>query len=1012
MPLGDYILLDADLNKPGAASVAAVEMILGQELGEPFQIRRSDDSRHYLFKRPASLKGVTLKQNAIGRIAPGWDLLTGNQICYLKADKEMPNGFPKLADVPDAPQAIIDTLTPEPEPAPSTAPVIVSKTTTTYGEWMLKLVDQAMGEALEGLRLATLNKHALKIGRLIAGGEIEYQYGYDSLAYFGQRAGLKEGEIARSLKSAFAKGTKSPERAPELRIKPKDKTLPKISKQSGSNPAAGVIPAVVPPPEHAEKPVNRQETAAGVTAPAAGNNKELEFSAMTDEILDGAGHQLTAISNELTNGLNLADFVELMEAVISAAELATVSNMANFLGWMGEPVAIPTQPLDRHTWKEQVNGFKADLITYRDANGYRKLSELVEEATNAGKSVRRYIEDGGRSAHANFAKDMPDGEFSDALSFIFREYTSAAEGDEIGAKRGFVSRRDFVRRMEDEEAGIGFDAPSNDDIDDSAGAEAPDQKGGQSWAEDAENNNAPAANSLPKYKEQRTEDGELAPPPVPDVEDLEPDEIEGLPLVIGGSKARDLTMEEAQRLSKFNKRYVHTSLGNKSIIAFPFIRKKGNNTFFDLQTLVKNECANMFEHYAPIYGLKDSTRGRVPGNPINVIHAWLAWPGHNIKWGGIDYYPNVKECPDHIYNTYQGLGVKPDRSATDDDVALWLDLVEDVICNGSKLHAKYLIDFIAHILQHPASKPGVAIAMTGTKGIGKGQFMASIQAILGSNYAEFQGEESLTAKFNFRRCNRLGIFVDETRITTKATEDAVKHAITSTRVPMERKGVDSIEVADYSRLFIASNHEDAIRVTEDERRWLLLNSSRKRQNDNAYFTRYMRWLFKERGAEKLAGWLLNRDITEFDAFNAPLTDALRAGIIRNLDNYNAFILHELSKPDPFGIKTNEREWQKMRKGHYSRNESGEALNAGGVNPERVYEQCAEFLNERKKSHERLYEAAHVRQTISSRFKEFMGVVPEGSNAKKRFYFQDIKAARKAFCEYTRLSYDQVFGHLD
>lgn len=247
VPLGDYILLDADLNKPGAASVAAVEMILGQELGEPFQIRRSDDSRHYLFKRPASLKGVTLKQNAIGRIAPGWDLLTGNQVVYLKADKELPNGFPKLADVPDAPQPVIDILTPEPEPVREAVPVISTEKTSNYGRWWLDQCEKILAEAIEGSRLAALNKAALKTGRLVAGGEIEENEAREALSIFAARAGLKPGEINRAIKSAFAKGAKNPEKAPELRIKPRTTNTKEITNQKAGKPAAGVIAAVPPP---------------------------------------------------------------------------------------------------------------------------------------------------------------------------------------------------------------------------------------------------------------------------------------------------------------------------------------------------------------------------------------------------------------------------------------------------------------------------------------------------------------------------------------------------------------------------------------------------------------------------------------------------------------------------------------------------------------------------------------------------------------------------------------------
>jgi hypothetical protein len=68
--------------------------------------------------------------------------------------------------------------------------------------------------ATEGTRNATLNTAALKLGRLVAGGELDEQTAVDALMHAAARAGLGDAEARKTIQSGLGRGMQEPRAAP------------------------------------------------------------------------------------------------------------------------------------------------------------------------------------------------------------------------------------------------------------------------------------------------------------------------------------------------------------------------------------------------------------------------------------------------------------------------------------------------------------------------------------------------------------------------------------------------------------------------------------------------------------------------------------------------------------------------------------------------------------------------------------------------------------------------------
>jgi hypothetical protein len=202
----------------------------------------------------------------------------------------------------------------------------------------------------------------------------------------------------------------------------------------------------------------------------------------------------------------------------------------------------------------------------------------------------------------------------------------------------------------------------------------------------------------------------------------------------------------------------------------------------------------------------------------------------------------------------------------------------------------YLLSWVAHLLQKPGEKPGVAVVMRGGKGIGKGMFVTQILAkIIGTtNFIQVTNPEHITGKFNLHLFAKLLYFADEAFFAGDVRTGKVVDSLISEPLQMlEKKGLDAIQVVSYSRLIMATNEEWSVRASEDERRYFLLDVSSVEQQKADYFNELGRAIPAELPAFKHS--LMNLNIDGFDWYNAPKTAALQEQIIYSKNTMQAWV---------------------------------------------------------------------------------------------------------------------------
>ena len=342
---------------------------------------------------------------------------------------------------------------------------------------------------------------------------------------------------------------------------------------------------------------------------------------------------------------------------------------------------------------------------------------------------------------------------------------------------------------------------------------------------------------------------------------IEGNDLEKFNALIVDSSAewRDELVEEddsGRLLEELNQKYAVVPMGIKMSILNIF---KDEVRFFssgDFSLALQNRTAT------------DDT-GTDP-KKIPASRWWLKHPERK-EYTKVDFLPEI-ETPDGVFNMWKGFAVKPEGGL--ENIPYFYELLEEVICSGNTDWALYLWSWLAHMVQFPSEKPGVAVVLrSDAQGVGKSRFAEYVGSVLGRHYRTVTHGRHIHGNFNSHLKDTLMLFGDEAVWGgDRSTESILKQLITEPSMIIEMKGKDVFEVRSYLRLMLATNSEWAAPVSLTDRRYFVLDVSEAKRNDFDFF-RKLQHEQNNGGREALLQALMDFDLSYFEVRNIPETPA-------------------------------------------------------------------------------------------------------------------------------------------
>ncbi|MCK1570332.1 bifunctional DNA primase/polymerase [Bradyrhizobium sp. 174] len=187
----------------------------------------------------------------------------------------------------------------------------------------------------------------------------------------------------------------------------------------------------------------------------------------------------------------------------------------------------------------------------------------------------------------------------------------------------------------------------------------------------------------------------------------------------------------------------------------------------------------------------------------------------------------------------------------------------------------YVLDYMAQLIQHPEVKIHFALLIQSAQGIGKGALAMVLRKIIGKrNCVEPSNDEVTKNWTGWQESAQLAIINELMAGGSAVVLNRLKAPITEDTLRIEKKFGNTFSIPNHMNIFGMTNFKDALPVTKDDRRWLILFSTVEAKPADYYASLFANISDDDKVAAVMH-YLMNRFIELDPKGKAPSTAAKR-----------------------------------------------------------------------------------------------------------------------------------------
>mgnify|MGYP003674775944 CR=1 FL=1 len=288
------------------------------------------------------------------------------------------------------------------------------------------------------------------------------------------------------------------------------------------------------------------------------------------------------------------------------------------------------------------------------------------------------------------------------------------------------------------------------------------------------------------------------------------------------------------------------------------------------------------------------------------INRWLNDENKRV-YEGIDFRPYYKKendkTKDYIYNLFDGFISKEIEDYKSPD--WFINFINQNISDGNEEVTQYLINYISHIIKHPDENPEIAIVIRGETGTGKDTLIEIIESLFGKLKDMVHRTADMSeifprsdgGSFNSALKNKIVIQLNEADgFDAVKVKETIKDQVTRKYNFIKEKYMKDTKQINYCRIFFVSNQNSPVAIEYNDRRFMMVKTSTINKGNSVYWDNlYKNHIYNQDELNNLFSWLGNRDITNFNPSERPLTKVYQDAISCSIPNHIRFIYKCINK---------------------------------------------------------------------------------------------------------------------
>ena len=317
----------------------------------------------------------------------------------------------------------------------------------------------------------------------------------------------------------------------------------------------------------------------------------------------------------------------------------------------------------------------------------------------------------------------------------------------------------------------------------------------------------------------------------------------------------------------------------------------------------KSFAAALADKFLPLMsGDGDGTTKMVP-----LAKFWIQSPHRRYYKHGLFFDPDSTGDKDRL-NLWQGLALDPKAPQEGAEGVEWgidpsgtpivagrgwnllFGHIWENIAEQNPDYMRWILGWMAFLVQHPGHLPEVALVLRGEKGCGKsilGDYLARIFGDAGRTVA---GNDLLSGRFTGHLKEAVFVCVNEVGWAgNMEAADRLKDRITNRVITIEHKGRDAVFEKNCLHLMITTNHDWVVHSSPDERRFAVFDVASAHVKDHRFWKRLAHQM-DNGGLQAMLHELLGMDLGDWHPReDVPQTDALRDQIHASMSPEEAFL---------------------------------------------------------------------------------------------------------------------------
>jgi hypothetical protein len=295
-------------------------------------------------------------------------------------------------------------------------------------------------------------------------------------------------------------------------------------------------------------------------------------------------------------------------------------------------------------------------------------------------------------------------------------------------------------------------------------------------------------------------------------------------------------------LLEFNRRFFVTGDGDKCRIMRRIVDDMG------LERLVGMDDRS-FVTFTEGFAVEEMHGGKTVEVPQGLW--WLRHPkAERFDRMVFDPTPGAK-VPKDVYNRFRGFGFTPDLIKPHPYPAI-TEHIRRVLANDDPEMEKFILDFIALMLQRPQEPAGVALVLKGGFGSGKSSLGRMLRRMIGPQSCyQLVSPSQLVGKFNAHLGDIVCAIAEEALFAgDNAGASVLKSLITDQVISIERKGRDAYQQRNCLHIVMMSNEDWVLKIVAGDRRYVIAQTWDGMTGNREYFDA----LYAEIDGPALAGF--------------------------------------------------------------------------------------------------------------------------------------------------------------